>query len=305
LSTISDLQSAIGGVAERVGPAVVGFGRGYGRGSGIVVAADEVLTNAHNLKSEEVTVRFADGRRETGRVTGSDPTFDVAVVEVDTAGVEPVEWDPAAGADAGIGLPVVALANPGGRGLRATLGFVSATEQSFRGPRGRRVTGCLEHTAPLPRGSGGGPLVDASGGLLGLNTIRLEGGLILAVPADERLAERAGRLARGETPSTVRLGVAIAPPYVARRLRRAVGLPERDGVLVRSVGEDSPSERAGIAKGDLIVAAGEAEVTSIDGLYRVLDALAPGSELELGLLRGTEERTVTVKFDETREEAAR
>jgi len=186
LSTITDLQSAIGDVAERVGPAVVGFGRGYGRGSGIVVAAGEVLTNAHNLRSDEVTVRFADGRRETGRVTGTDPTYDLAVVAVDTGDVEPVEFDPTA-AEASIGLPVVALANPGGRGLRATLGFVSATDQSFRGPRGRRVTGCIEHTAPLPRGSGGGPLVDTSGRLLGLNTIRLEGGLILTVPADERL----------------------------------------------------------------------------------------------------------------------
>ena len=302
MSTITDLQSAIGDVAERVGPAVVGFGRGYGRGSGIVVAAGEVLTNAHNLRSDEVTVRFADGRRETGRVTGTDPTYDLAVVAVDTGDVEPVEFDPTA-AEASIGLPVVALANPGGRGLRATLGFVSATDQSFRGPRGRRVTGCIEHTAPLPRGSGGGPLVDTSGRLLGLNTIRLEGGLILTVPADERLAERAGRLARGETPQTVRLGVAIAPPYVARRLRRAVGLPDHDGVLVRSVGEDTPAEQAGIEKGDLIVAAGNAEVTSVDGLYRVLDAVDPQSELELRLLRGADERTVTVKFDEARAEA--
>jgi serine protease Do len=305
MSTITDLQTAIGGVAERVGPAVVGFGRGYGRGSGIVVAPGEVLTNAHNLRADEVTVRFADGRRETGRVTATDPQFDVAVVAVDTGDVEPIAWEPADAANVEIGRAVFAVANPGGRGLRATLGFVSATDESFRGPRGRRVTGCIEHTAPLPRGSGGGPLVDEAGRLLGLNTIRLEGGLILAVPADERLAERAARLSRGESPRTVRLGVAIAPPYVARRLRRAVGLPERAGVLVRSVGEDSPAERAGIAKGDLIVAAGDAEVSSIDGLYRVLDGVTPGSQLELGLLRGTDERTVTVRFDETREEAAR
>ena len=304
MSTITDLEGAIGEVAERVGPAVVGFGRGFGRGSGIVTATGEVLTNAHNLRSEEVTVTFGDGRRATGQVAGTDSAYDLAVVQVDTADVQPVEWEP--GADGvGIGSAVLALANPGGRGLRATLGFVSATDQSFRGPRGRRVTGCIEHTAPLPRGSGGGPLVDGAGRLLGLNTIRLEGGLILAVPADERLAERAGRLARGEVPRTVRLGVAIAPPYVARRLRRAVGLPEREGVLVRSVVEDSPAKRAGIEKGDLIVAAGESEVTTIDALYRALDALAPGATLELGLLRGAEERTVTVVFDEAREEATR
>jgi serine protease Do len=76
-------------------------------------------------------------------------------------------------------------------------------------------------------------------------------------------------------------------------------------VLVRSVVEDSPAKRAGIEKGDLIVAAGESEVTTIDALYRALDALAPGATLELGLLRGAEERTVTVVFDEAREEATR
>jgi serine protease Do len=304
LSTITDLQDAIGAVAEQAGPAVVGFGRGPGRGSGVVVAAGEVLTNAHNLRADEVTVTFHDGRRTTGQVAGTDPVLDLAVVKVDTADVVPIEWDPDADGVA-IGSPVVALANPGGRGLRATLGFVSAPDQSFRGPRGRRITGCIEHTAPLPRGSGGGPLLDASGRLLGLNTIRLQGGLILAVPADRALAERAERLARGEAPRPVRLGVAIAPPYVARRLRRAVGLPEHDGVLVRAVGDSSPAERAGIARGDLIIGAGGAEVASIDDLYRALDAVAPEASLEIALLRGTEERTVNVNVNETREEAAR
>jgi serine protease Do len=304
LSTITDLQSAIGAAAERVGPAVVGFGRGPGRGSGIVVAAGQVLTNAHNLRSDEVTVTFQDGRRATGNVAGTDPAHDLAVVKVDTGDAQPVEWDPEADGLA-IGSPVVALANPGGRGLRATLGFVSSPDQSFRGPRGRRITGCIEHTAPLPRGSGGGPLVDLSGRLLGLNTIRLEGGLILAVPANRTLAERADRLGRGDAPRPVRLGVAIAPPYVARRLRRAVGLPERDGVLVRSVGEGSPAERAGIERGDLIVGAGGEDVTTIDDLYRTLDAATPESPLEIKLLRATDERTVNVNFDETRQEAVR
>jgi serine protease Do len=301
LSTIDELQGAIGAVAERVGPAVVGFGRGWGRGSGVVVGEDRVITNAHNLRGEEVTVTFNDGRRAAGRVAGTDPDLDLAVVRVETQGIEPVDWEPAA-EPVGIGTAVVAVANPGGRGLRATLGFVSAGDQSFRGPRGRRITGCIEHTAPLPRGSGGGPLVDASGRLLGLNAIRLGGGLILAVPADATLAERAERLARGEAPRGVRLGVAIAPAHVARRLRKAVGLPERAGVLVRSVSEGTPAEQAGIARGDLIVSAGGEDVESVDALYRALDSVAGGGSLDVGLLRGTEERNVKVEFGEQREE---
>jgi serine protease Do len=295
MSTIADLQETIAGAAGRVGPAVVGFGRGWGRGSGVVTGAGRVLTNAHNLRGTDVTVNFADGRREQGAVAGADPDFDLAVVRVDTGSVEPVEWDPGAVA-AEIGTPVVALANRGGRGLRATLGFVSSAGRDIRGPRGRTVKGCIEHTAPLPRGSGGGPLVDAAGRLLGLNTIRLEGGLIVAIPAGEELAARAERLWSGAAERRVRLGVALAPPRTARRMRRAVGLPERDGVLVRSVADGSPAAAAGIQEGDLIVSVAGRPLERIDALYEALDAAGPGDRLELGVVRGTEERDITVEL---------
>jgi S1-C subfamily serine protease len=293
MSTITDLQEAIAGAADRVGPAVVGFGRGWGRGSGVVVAPGRVLTNAHNLRGEDVTVNFAGGRRETGTVAGSDADYDLAVVRVETGDVEPVAWDPDAAA-ATIGAPVVALANRGGRGLRATLGFVSSEPRDIRGPRGRTIRGCIEHTAPLPRGSGGGPLVDTEGRLIGLNTIRLEGGLIVAVPASAEVAALSERLWSGEGARRVRLGVALAPPRVARRMRRAVGLPEREGVLVRSVADGSPAAAAGIERGDLIVSAGGRDLERIDVLYETLDSAAPGDTLELGVVRGTEDHTFEV-----------
>jgi serine protease Do len=303
LSTITDLQDAIGTVASRVGPATVGFGRGWGRGSGVVVAPGRVVTNAHNLRSDDVTVAFEDGRQERGRVAGVDADLDLAVVEVSTGDVEPVAWDPDGGTPA-LGTAVIALASPGGRGLRATPGFVSAARRSFRGPRGRRVTGAIEHTAPLPRGSGGGPLVDLDGNLLGLNAIRLDGGLILAVPANAAFADAAERLARGEAPRRLRLGVAIAPTHVARRLRRAVGLPDAAGVLVRSVSESSPAAQAGIERGDLIVRAGAEEVDGVDALYSALDNVSPGAGLELDVLRGADQRRVSVTFDDGPEEVA-
>ncbi len=196
-----------------------------------------------------------------------------------------------------IGAPVVALANPGGRGLRATLGFVSSGGRSFRGPRGRRIRGAIEHTAPLPRGSSGGPLVDPEGSLVGINSLRLDGGLILAVPAGAAVRERVLLLARGEAPAPHRLGVAIAPPRVARRLRSAVGLPERDGLLVRAVEDGGPAAGAGVQAGDLIVAAGGTPTDTVESLYTALDQVpAAGGELELTVVRGTDERSVTVTF---------
>jgi serine protease Do len=295
MNTVQTLQDTIAGVAERVGPSVVGLGRGWGHGSGVVIAQGQVLTSAHNLRREEVTVSFHDGRRERAELAGSDADLDLAVLVVDTGDAPPVRWEP--GDAPGIGAPVLALANPGGRGLRATLGFVSSGERSFRGPRGRRVRGAIEHTAPLPRGSSGGPLVDPEGNLLGVNSLRLDGGLILAVPASAVVRERALLLARGEAPAPHRLGVAIAPPRVARRLRSAVGLPERDGLLVRAVEDGSPGDAAGLEPGDLIVTIGGKPVEGVESLYSALDSVAAGGgELDLGLVRGTDERSVTARF---------
>src|SRR3954466_13404668 len=140
-SLVEELQEAVSGVADRVGPAVVGLGRGWGRGSGVVVESGRVLTCAHVLRGDEVAVTFADGRTEHGKVAGADPDLDLAVVATETGDVQPVAWDPTATVE--LGAPVLALADPGGRGLRTTFGLVSATGRSFRGPAGRRVGGSL------------------------------------------------------------------------------------------------------------------------------------------------------------------
>jgi S1-C subfamily serine protease len=295
VSLLEEIESSVQAAVDRTGRAVVGIGRGWGRGSGFVLAPGRVLTSAHNARHDEVTVTFADGRRAAGRVLGSDGDLDLAVIDVDTGDAPAVDW-PQDEQPVPAGRAVLALANPGGRGLRVTPGFVSSTARSFRGPRGRRISGAIEHTAPLPRGSAGGPLVDVDGRLLGINAVRVDPGLILALPADATVRERVEALGRGERPQTVRLGVAIAPPRVARRLRRSVGLPEREGLLVRAVERDSAAERAGVERGDLIVAANGAEVDRVDTLYEALDAASAGGKLELKLVRGAEERDVAVEL---------
>jgi len=294
MTLLEEISTALQQAATELGPAVVGLGRGWGVGSGVVVASGRVLTNAHNLRHQEVTVTFGDGRRESARVAGSDSDLDIAVLEVDTGDVEPVQFSDEE--ETAIGQSVLALGNPGGRGLRVTPGFVSSVARSFRGPRGRRIGGAIEHTAPLPRGSSGGPLVDVDGRLIGINAVRQDGGLILAIATDQALRDRVDALGRGEAPTRVRLGVAIAPPRVARRLRRAVGLPEREGLLVRAVEQDSAAERAGLERGDLIAGAAGAPVEGVDALYEALDAARAGGSLELKIVRGTDERDVTVEL---------
>jgi serine protease Do len=293
MAILDEVQAHIRQLAEGAGPSVVGIGQRWGVGSGIVLADGRVLTNAHNVRGDQVTVTFADGRTADGNVAGHDIDGDLAVVDVDTGGAPALPW--ASGSSAELGMPVFALANPGGRGLRVTFGFVSGIERTFRGPRGRRITGSLEHTAPLLPGSSGGPVLNAGGELLGINTNRLGEGFYLAIPADDALRGRADALARGESATSPRLGVAIAPGYVARRLRRAVGLPETEGLLIREVMDDSPAARAGLARGDLIVAAGGRPASTPDDLFDALQA-ARGSTVELSIVRGTDERTVQVTF---------
>src|SRR5215467_6875534 len=291
MTILDEVQAGIRQHAQGAGSSVVGIGQRWGVGSGIVLAEGKVLTNAHNVRGDRVTVTFAGGRTAEGRVAGQDDDGDLAVVEVDTGGAAALAW--ADGAPAAIGTPVFALSNPGGRGLRVTFGFVSGVDRAFRGPRGRRITGSLEHTAALLPGSSGGPVLDAGGQLLGINTNRLGEGFYLAIPADGALRGRADALARGETAVSPRLGVTIAPGHVARRLRRAVGLPDTEGVLIREVAEDSPAARAGLAQGDLIVAAAGQPVRTADDLFDALQA-AQGGAIELKLVRGTEERTLQV-----------
>src|SRR5436190_2225102 len=212
MAILDEIQANIRQLAEGAGPSVVGIGQRWGVGSGIVLADGQVLTNAHNVRGDQVTVTFADGR-----------------------------------------------------------------------------------TAPLLPGSSGGPVLSAGGELLGINTNRLGEGFYLAIPADDALHGRADALARGESATSPRLGVAIAPGYVARRLRRAVGLPETEGLLIREVMDDSPAARAGLAKGDLIVAAGGRPARTPDDLFDALQA-AQGGTVELNIVRGTDERTVQVTF---------
>lgn len=292
MGPIEDLGRAIGAIAEGAGRSTVGVGNRWRGGSGVVIDDGKVLTNAHNLHGDEVRVFFADGSEAAGSVLGADADGDLAVIGVETGETPPIEWGD--GSALGIGAPVVAIGNPAGHGIRVTLGFVSGLNRAFRGPHGRRVSGAVEHTAPLLPGSSGGPIVDGQGRLLGINTNRLGKGFYQAIAANASLRERVTALGRGEAPTRRRLGVGLAPAHVARQLRRAVGLDERDGLLVREVEDGSPAAAAGIAEGDLIVAAAGRPVVTADDLFDAIGSVAGDADLPVTVLRGTEERTVTI-----------
>lgn len=294
-SVTASLQTAAGAAAEAAGPSVVRVGRHGGRGCGIVIAKDRVLTNAHNLRDRTTEITFAGGRAVQGELAAVDPDGDLAVVTVDTDDAPPITW---AAEMPGAGALVFAVGRTPAGGTRLTFGMVSGIERSFRGPRGRRVTGSLEHTAPLARGSSGSPVVDEAGHLVGLNTARLGDGFYLALPADADLRTRVDALSRGESPRRLVLGVGLAPADVAARLRAAVGLPDRAGLLVRTVEPEGAAGRSGLQVGDLLTRAGSIDLTTVDDLHQALDAARGSDSLELHVVRGTDEIDVSVTFDE-------
>jgi serine protease Do len=285
-------SNTVEAIATGAGPSVVGLAGGARGGSGVIVEDGRVLTLARNLRGAEVSVVFAGGRQESATVAGTDADRGIALLEVPTGEAPVAQWPDTSQAPA-IGAVVFALADPAGRGLRVTAGAVASAPRSLRGPRGRLLEGLIEHTAPLPRGSGGGPLLDQEGRLIGINAVRLAHGLILALPT-AGLRERLADLAAGNASSQRRLGVAIVAPRVARRLRGAVGLPEHDGVLVRAVQPESPADRAGLERGDLIIGMDDREVDSLDALFAALDAAPLRRPVALRTMRGEQEREVEV-----------
>jgi serine protease Do len=268
-----------------VSDGVVSLGRGARRGSGLVVARDRVVTLRHSLVAEEVETFLGDGRSREGRLVGVDRGVGVAVLEVETGDAPVAAWAESLPA---IGTTVMALGNPG-TGLRVTEGKVSAEPLTIRSRHGRPIE-VIEHTAPMPRGAGGGPLVDRNGSVLGLNALRGEPGFLLALPA-ATVRAAIDRALAGREPT--RLGVALASPRAGRRMRSAVGLADRDGLLVRAVEEGGAAGKAGVLAGDLLVRLGGAELETLDDLYAALDA-SSGRSVQVGIVRGTEEIDLAV-----------
>ena len=172
---------------------------------------------------------------------------------------------------------------------------MAAVNRSFPGPRGRSIDNAIEHTAALARGASGGPLVDVDGNLVGINTNRSDVGY-QAIAYAGATRTRIDALIAGSSFHRRRLGVALAPASATAAVRRAAGLPEITGLLVRGVADDSPAQRAGLTQGDVIVSAGAVTIDSLDALAHALDTNE--ETIVLTVVRGVDERTVTVNFAE-------
>jgi len=322
---------AVVGVVERAGPAVVSLevgttrgGRGSGAGSGFVVTPDGyVMTNSHVVAGthkpgpHHVWVRAPSGETVEGQVMGDDPATDLAVVHVDAAALagsrEPT-YLPIDGTLAPrVGQLAVAIGNPLGFDSTVSTGVVSALGRSLRGrggqlpgaPDARRgagrpaasavmIDGVIQHTAPLNPGNSGGPLLDTSGRVLGVNTaiIAQSQGIGFAI-AVETAAWVLGQLLQHGRVRRAWLGIGAMRRPLDRRLAYHHGLGAA-AVEVQSIEPDGPAARAGLRDGDLLVRFGDTPIEGIDDLHRALRTFVAGTPVELRVIRRGAPLTIAI-----------
>lgn len=287
-------RSVIGAV-ERIGPAVVSIqveraSRGReagGAGSGVVITPDGyLLTNQHVVDgAPRVRTQFVDGRSVIAEVVGEDAATDLAVVRALASGLPSASV--VADQPVRVGQLVVAVGNPYGFQSTVTAGVVSALGRSLRSRAGRLIEGIVQHTAALNPGNSGGPLVDARGHVVGINTaiIAMAQGIGFAVPAATAHWVLSEILAHGRV-RRVYLGIAGRDRPLDRRLQRALDLPVRSAVEIISMDGAGPASASDLRMGDLIIAANDVPIDGIDALHRHLSRWPAGQELRLEMLRG-------------------
>ncbi len=257
-----------------------------GSGSGFIITPDGyVVTNSHVAGgASALEVTLPDGRTAAGELVGDDPDSDLAVIKIGAPGLNYGRF--ADFSRVRVGQIAIAIGSPYGFQHTVTAGIVSALGRSMRGQTGRLLDNIIQTDAALNPGNSGGPLVDSAGDIIGVNTavILPAQGICFAIAANtaERVVIaliREGRVRRAH------LGVGGQDTPIARRIVRHFGLAHESGVRVSAVESGSPAATAGVKIGDIIVAFGDAPVTGIDDLHRLLTDGRIGDGVEIGVLR--------------------
>ena len=262
---------------------------GYaGSGSGFIITNDGfVLTNSHVAHgADQLRVTLGDGTELDAQLVGDDPETDLAVLRVDAP--DPVPARLGDSRTLRVGQLVVAIGNPYGFQATVTAGVVSALGRSLRSDQGNLIDNLIQTDAALNPGNSGGPLVTAHGDVIGVNTaiIAPAQGLCFAIAISTAIYV-AGRLIRDGHITRGRIGVAGQTTPIRRRVVRYFDLPIETGVLVAGVEPGSPSQRAGLLPGDLIVAVDGEPLADVDTLHRLLTEATIGRPLTFKVVRLT------------------
>jgi S1-C subfamily serine protease len=295
---------AVTAAVERAAPAVVNVavrhagGERAGVGSGVVVSPDGlILTNSHvvaGARDGVVGIATAEGRRFPARLIGDDPDTDLALLRAESHAALP-SADLGDSAALRPGQVAIAIGNPLGFSSTVTAGVVSAIGRTLPARSGRPIEDLIQTDAALNPGNSGGALVDSRGAVIGINTAVIAGaqGLCFAVAANTA-ALVLGQLVRHGRVRRAALGLSGQTEALPRRLARAHGLAQESGVLVAALQPDGAAARAGIERGDLILALDGRPITGVDALLRWLTGERVGEAAEALLLRRGDLRRLRV-----------
>lgn len=278
---LQTFSNAVTELADGVAPSVVGVNVGRRSGSGVVWSADGLVVTASHVvgQSASAIVTAGDGRELQAKVVGSDRYTDVALLKVEGDGLRPLDLGSAEGIR--VGQFVLALANGHGKRTSATSGIVTGARRSVRGFWGVMIEDAVVTDAKLNPGYSGGPLVDASGRMLGMN-VAYFGGRGVAASVDA-VKETVTKLSKDGRVKKGYLGLVVEPIDLPQGLAKSLG--QESGLLVRSVEEDSPARAAGVAMGDIILQLGGAKATDEYELHRALMGDVVGRQVGLKVLR--------------------
>jgi serine protease Do len=270
-------------------------------GSGVIVNADGyILTNSHVVAgADEIKISMGDKREFKGRIVGSDPKTDIAVVKIEATGLPTVSFSDSSKVQ--VGEFALAVGNPFGIGQTLTMGIISATGRGGLGIED--YEDFIQTDAAVNPGNSGGALVNVLGELVGINTAIVSGGgggnqgvgfavpVNMARPVMEEIIKH-GKVTRGW------LGVSIQS--VTAEIATAFGLAGQPrGALVGDVTPHSPAERAGLNKGDIILELNGTQVRDSQELRLKISMMAPGAMADLKLLRDRQERKITATLGES------
>lgn len=291
-SLLQRLSDEMAGAVQTAGQSIVRINaRRRLPATGIVWASDSgtTIVSANHVieRDEEITVVAPDGQELAAKLVGRDPGSDLAVLKIEGASLTTATRAPAE--EVKVGALVLALGRAGE--LAATLGIVSAIGGPWEGGRGRRFAKLISSDAPMFPGFSGGPLVDASGRVVGLLSSHLGRGMTLAIPNDEvdrivGVLGTHGKVARGY------LGIGAQPVALPAALKASVG--QDQGLLLVTVEDDGPAAKAGLTVGDIIVQLAGQSVQSLDDLRGGLAPEYVGKPVAVRVLRGGQPTDVSV-----------
>jgi putative serine protease PepD len=277
-----EVSSSAGGVSPFGDPQAQGEGSGF-----VIDKQGRIVTNAHVVEgATSITVKFHDGSTAKATLVGSDPSTDVAVVKVNGAAskLKPLTLGDSSEAEPGQG--VVAIGSPFGLDGTITAGIVSAVDRSIQAPDGSRISGVIQTDAAINKGNSGGPLLNAEGQVIGINS-QIEGesggnvGVGFAVPINTARQIVSQLISSGKVTHAflgVQVGTVTDPVFGAR---------------IQSVQADSAAAKAGLRAGDVIATVDGKAVTASEALQSAIASHKPGDQIKLGIVRGANRSTVT------------